>query len=222
MSLQILSANVWRDTLLLLVFLCGLFPWVSFSLQIGKGTFELFGNSVHSASFSSERPLWLSKEKGHSPVIFRSFSLVQNMMHNSFIHQRCIFTLWWSCLLCQRKAPNSKCCHETLGIAKSTTQTVVAIPAIEEERKSWRETEGTVLYTSFVWFNFLRSSLLIQWTVVFWSTIITSCVCSVSSSWDWFISTFHIIIIISYITRRSHSVLQPVQKLLGIHMHRFV
>lgn len=77
-----LSVNVCRYTLLLLVFLCGRFPWVSFSwtsLQMGKAALELF--SVQPFSCSSAIRLWVSKEKGHSPVIFKSFSFVQNMLY---------------------------------------------------------------------------------------------------------------------------------------------
>lgn len=50
---------------------------------MGKAALELLGTSVHSSSWSSETPLWANKEKGHSPVIFRSFSLVQNMLRAS-------------------------------------------------------------------------------------------------------------------------------------------
>lgn len=81
-SLQMLSVSVCRYTLLLLVFLCGRFPWPSFSwtsLQMGKAALELF--SVQSLSCSSVMWPWVSKEKGHSPVIFKSFSFVQNILY---------------------------------------------------------------------------------------------------------------------------------------------
>lgn len=77
-----LSVSVCRYTLLLLVFLCGRFPWPSFSwtsLQMGKAALELF--SVQSLSCSSVMWPWVSKEKGHSPVIFKSFSFVQNILY---------------------------------------------------------------------------------------------------------------------------------------------
>lgn len=77
-----LSVNVCRYTLLLLVFLCGRSPWASFSwtsLQMGRAALELF--SVQSFSRSSVMWVWVSKEKGHSPVIFKSFSFVQNILY---------------------------------------------------------------------------------------------------------------------------------------------
>lgn len=77
-----LSVSVCRYTLLLLVFLCGRSPWPSFSwtsLQMGKAALELF--SVQSLSCSSVMWPCVSKEKGHSPVIFKSFSFVQNILY---------------------------------------------------------------------------------------------------------------------------------------------